>query len=131
HNTLHASLNSLWNCIPNVKEGGSTILVAENRNGIGGGALQMYAEGRLRQDQISNSPYIAGLEHLLFMQALKTKYELGLVSSLPRYYLSSQFGFKVYSGMKEVLEKILQKYGKATKCLVIPDGDLNLPPQKS
>lgn len=127
HSTLHSSLNSLWNCIHNVKDGGSAVLVAENRNGIGGGALQMYVEGRLKQDQISGMQYVTGLEHLVFLRSLREKYELGLLSSLPRYYQSSLLGLAAYSGMKEVLEKLLQKHGKTTKCLVISEGDLNLP----
>src|SRR5688572_2181709 len=52
HSTLAGSLNSLWNSAHAVKEGGSAILVAENREGVGGGALQMFIEGRLKQEQL-------------------------------------------------------------------------------
>src|SRR3712207_7072929 len=48
--------------------------------GIGGGALQMYIEGRLKQEQLHISPYVDGLEHLLFMEELRVKYDIGLRS---------------------------------------------------
>src|SRR3712207_9195020 len=65
-------------------------LLAEAREGIGGGALQMSIEGRLKQEQLHLSPYIDGLEHLLFMEELRVKYDMGLVSSLPHYYTKTR-----------------------------------------
>ena len=56
HSTLTSALNSLWNSIHNVKEGGTAILLAENREGIGGGALQMFLEGRLKPDRTASEP---------------------------------------------------------------------------
>ncbi|HKZ61447.1 MAG TPA: hypothetical protein VJZ68_03390 [Nitrososphaera sp.] len=126
HATLAGSLNSLWNSVHAVKEGGSAILVAENREGVGGGALQMFIEGRLGPEQLQQSPYIDGLEHLLFIEELRQKLELGLVSTLPHYYASSKLGFSTYAGMKDILDKLPEKYGKNFKALVLSDADIVL-----
>lgn len=127
HLTLAGSLNSLWNSIHAVKEGGSAILVAENREGIGGGALQMYVEGRLKPEQVMLSPYIEGLEHLIYIQELRQKYELGLASTLPHYYAKSKLGFSTYAGMKDILEKLQEKHGRNFRALVMSDADVIMP----
>ncbi|HXV45167.1 MAG TPA: hypothetical protein VD736_00660 [Nitrososphaera sp.] len=126
HSTLTGSLNSLWNSVHAVKEGGSAILVAENREGVGGGALQMLIEGRLKQEQLQASPYIDGLEHLLFIEELRHKLELGLVSTLPHYYARNKLGFTTYAGMKDILEKLPEKHGKSFRALVLSDADILL-----
>jgi hypothetical protein len=126
HSTLAGSLNSLWNSVYAVKEGGSAILLAENREGVGGGALQMFIEGRLRPEQLQASPYIDGLEHLLFIEELRQKYELGLVSTLPYYYARTKLGFSTYASMKDILDKLPEKHGKNFKALVLSDADIVL-----
>lgn len=124
--TLATSLNSLWNSVHAVKEGGSAILIAENREGVGGGALQMFIEGRLKPEQLQASPYIDGLEHLLFIEELRQKLELGLVSTLPHYYARTKLGFSTYAGMKDILDKLPEKQGKNFKTLVLSDADIVL-----
>lgn len=126
HSTLSGSLNSLWNSVHAVKEGGTAVLLAENRDGVGGGALQSFVEGRLKPEQIAMSPYIDGLEHLLYLQEMRQKRELGLVSSLPQYYAASKLGFTTYAGVKDALEKLLAKHGRGHKALVISDADITL-----
>lgn len=126
HSTLATSLNSLWNTVHTVKEGGSAILVAENREGLGGGALQMYIEGRLKQEQLHLSPYVYGLEHLLFIEEMRQKVELGLVSTLPHYYARTKLGFSTYAGMKDILDKLPEKQGKNFRALVMSDADIVL-----
>lgn len=126
HSTLATALNSLWNSIHVIKEGGTAILFAEARQGIGGGALQMSIEGRLKQEQLHLSPYIDGLEHLLFMEELRVKYDIGLVSTLPYYYTKAKLGFMTYSGTRDVLQKLQEKYGKNFKTLVLSNADITL-----
>jgi hypothetical protein len=126
HSTLAGSLNSLWNSVHAVREGGSAILVAENREGVGGGSLQMFIEGRLRPEQLQQSPYVDGLEHLLFIEELRQKYELGLVSTLPHYYARTKLGFSTYAGMKDILDRLPEKHGKNFKALVLSDADIVL-----
>jgi hypothetical protein len=122
--TLTSSLGSLWNNIHIVKEGGTAILLAECRDGIGGGALQMMVEGRLGAEQLTQRPYIEGLEHLLFAAELRQKYELGLVSTLPKYYASSKLGYIAYSGMNDILQKLPEKIGKSYRAIVLSDADI-------
>jgi hypothetical protein len=125
HLTLADSLNSLWNSVHIVRENGSAVLIAENRNGIGGGALQMLIEGRLNIEELKQKAvYIDGLEHILYIEELRQKCEFGIVSTLPQYYLKTKLGFRVYESMKDVLEKLLVKHGKNHKVLVLSDADI-------
>ena len=126
HSTLASSLNSLWNSIHIVREEGAAILIAENREGIGGGALQMFIEGRLKPEQLHQSPYIDGLEHLIYLEELRHKYELGLVSTLPHYYTRTKLGFTTYAGMKDIIDKLSEKQSKNFRALVLSDADIML-----
>lgn len=123
--TLAGSLNSLWNSIHAVREGGSIVLLSEGREGLGGGALQMFAEGRLKTEQLAQTEYISGLEHIVYLQELAQKYELGVVSTLPHYYLK-KLGFLTFDSVKDALDRLLAKQGKSHKSLVISDADISL-----
>jgi hypothetical protein len=102
-------------------------LLAENRQGIGGGALQMFIEGKLKiEDARTSSSYINGLEHILFIEALKQKYELCILSSIPQYYLRTLLGFTTYRGMKDILQDLLGKHGKQHKILAVSDAEIIL-----
>jgi hypothetical protein len=128
HSTLLDSLNSLWNVIHIVRENGSAVLLSENSGGLGGRALEMYVEGRLDIEQCKEnlSEYIEGLEHLIYIKELSQKYQLGIVSTLPQYYLKTKLGIKTYGGMKNVIEELLTKHGKNAKILVVSDPDIML-----
>jgi hypothetical protein len=126
HSTLTSALNSLWNSIHIVKEGGTVILLAETRQGVGGGALQMFIEGRLKPEQLHVSHYIDGLEHLLFIEELRLKYEIGLVSTLPHYYSKTKLGFTTYTGTKDILQKLQEKHGKNFRTLILSNADIIL-----
>jgi hypothetical protein len=124
HSTLSESLNSLWNTIHMVKENGSAILISENREGLGGGALQMFVEGRLNIKEEPKTIYVNGLEHLLYLKEFQQNMELGIVSTLPQYYLKSKLGLNTYTSLKNVLEELLIKHGKNHKVLVASDADI-------
>jgi hypothetical protein len=124
---LSDSLRNLWNCVHILKNGGYGILLSENRNGLGSVALQRFAEGRLVfEDVYSNDVYVEGMEHLMFINELKEKYQLGILSSLPHYFLSSKFGFQTFFRSNDALAKLLEINGKAHKILVISDPNLAL-----
>jgi hypothetical protein len=124
--TLADSLNSLWNSIHIVKENGSIVLVSENHKGIGGGALQKVAEGKLDIGELEKSAYMVGLEHILYIKELTSIYDLGILSTIPQYYLKTKLGFRTYNSARDILEKLLAKHGKNHKILVLSDGDITL-----
>jgi len=72
------------------------------------------------------SPYIDGLEHLLFMEELRVKNDMGLVSTLPYYYTKTKLGFMTYSGTENVLQKLQEKHGKNFKTLILSNADITL-----
>jgi hypothetical protein len=124
---LSNSLKNLWNCVHILKDGGSGILFSENRNGLGSVALQRFTEGRLAfEDVYNNEVYVEGMEDLMFINELKQKYRLGILSSLPHYFLSSKFGFHTFTRSHDALAKLLEINGKAHKILVISDPNLAL-----
>ena len=123
HSTLSDSLNSLWNTIHIVRENGSAILVSETQRGIGGGALQMYIEGRLKMEEQLKSSYTYGLEHILYLDELGQKGQLGIISTLPQYYLK-KLRLYAFTSLKNALEELLVKYGKNHKVLVVSDADI-------
>src|ERR671923_261716 len=88
HLTLCSSLNSLWNVIHLVKNGGQAALLSENSMGLGCEALEMYVQERLDiQTHLDKKlQYLEGLEHVLFLHRLAKNYDLGIVSTLPEYY---------------------------------------------
>lgn len=126
HITLNESLYSLWNSIGILKNQGTVVLLAENSNGLGDGALTMYLEGKLNLSEIKKKSYVNGLEHLVYLENLKNKYNLGLVSSIPFYYTKTKLGFNTYNNVKEVLENIISRYGKSSKVLICPDPGITL-----
>jgi hypothetical protein len=128
HSTLMDSLNSLWNTIHILRENGSAILLSENSLGLGGRALQMFVEGRLNIEEYvhSQTEYVEGLEHLIYINELLEKYELGVVSTLPQYYLKRKLGIKTYASVKNAVEELLTKYGKNHKVLIVSDPDILL-----
>ena len=70
------------------------------------------------------SEYVEGLEHLIYIEELLQKYELGIVSTLPQYYLKTKLGIKTYGSVKNMIEELLSKYGKNHKVLVVSDPDV-------
>ena len=57
------------------------------------------------------------------MQNLRQQLGLGILSTLPQYYLK-KLGFETYAGGNDVLEKLLVKHGKNHKILVSSAADL-------
>lgn len=123
---LSTSLNLLWNSTHVLQEEGSAVLLAENRKGLGNGALKMFLEGKLKVDDIDRHGfYTEGLEHLLYLQNLRERYQLGILSTLPYWYLS-KLGLESYRGTRELLSRLLSRYGKKSKILVSRIGDARL-----
>ena len=124
HINLTNSLYSLWNSIGILKNRGMAVLLAENSQGIGDGALSMYLEGRLNLSEIKKIKYVDGLEHLIYLENLKNEYYIGLVSSIPFYYAKTKLGFNTFNNVKEVLQNMIARYGKSSKVMICPDPNI-------
>lgn len=125
HLTLCSSLDSLWNVIGYVKEGGLAALLSENSMGLGCQALEMFVEDRFNvENHLRDSlQYIEGLEHILFLEELGKNYDLGIISTLPEYYLA-KLGFITFKSSRDCYARSLSKYGRSQKILVISGGDI-------
>ena len=100
------------------------VLFAENIKGIGEGVLRDFVEGRIEaQHALDDGRYVEGLEHLLYLRELQSQYDLGIMSTIPHYYLRRKLGLYPYAGSKEVLDRLIEKHGKHHKILVISDAD--------
>ncbi|MGD1837628.1 MAG: hypothetical protein ACPKPY_06175 [Nitrososphaeraceae archaeon] len=70
--------------------------------------------------------YYCGLEHLIFLNAIRERYRIGIVSSLPHYYIKSKFNFDVHNNGKEVVNTILTRNGKNSKITIGTNPDIML-----
>ncbi len=128
HSTLSESLNSLWNCMGILGRNGSPILLSESRNGLGSRALEMFVEKKLPNSMSTKDcKYIDGQEHLMFLEAMREKYNLGIVSTLPEYYLTTKLGFQTYASLKQALASLLARHGKTHKVALFSDAHFTLP----
>jgi hypothetical protein len=123
HYTLTESLNCLWNCIDILSESGSAVLLSEARGGLGSEALEMFVHGRPPlSSSTENEEFIDGTEHLIFLEAVRKKYDIGVVSTLPQHYLKTKLGLETFDGLRHVMTKLLSKYGKSHKVTLVSEG---------
>lgn len=122
--TLSSSLDLLWNSFKVLKRNGIVVIISENSKGFGSKAIEKFAYGELKLEGYKNVNYIEGLEHLMFINELKEKYSMSIVSSLPKYYLEEIFGFKMFSNIQEAAEKILDINGKSHRISIIQDPNI-------
>ncbi|HSB57083.1 MAG TPA: transcriptional regulator [Nitrosopumilaceae archaeon] len=121
--TLGRSLGSLWNCSEAIKEEGLAILLAECGRGIGSEAIQQYIEGRMNLDRLKNpAKYVDGMEDLLFLTETAKKFNIGIVSILPEFYIKEKLGMIAFSGIKDAMDYILKTQGIRQKVSVVSDG---------
>ncbi len=123
--TLGNSLNLLWNNYHVVREHGMIILLSENSGGVGNGTLLKLIENRLDLTGLNKYQYSKDLEHINFLNILREKYEIFLISSLPRIY-SDKLGFKSLQRIKDGLELVIEKNGKYSKSVIIPNSEITL-----
>jgi hypothetical protein len=122
---LGNSLNLLWNNYHAVLDGGTIILLSENRGGVNEGALSKFVEGRLDHSSLDKYQYINEIEHINFLQLLLEKYEIILISTLPQVYLN-KLGLKSVSKIKDGLDWILKKNGKYSKSNILPISEITM-----
>jgi len=122
NDSFSKALNSIWNIHKSVKNDGLVILLAECKIGIGSDAIQQYIDGRITVDRIKNaSKYVDGMENLLYLQEIQKKFNVGLVSILPEYYLK-KLDIKLLDGIKKSLDYILKVQSPNQKIKVVEDG---------
>ena len=131
NNTLSKSLSSLWNCSDAIKTDGLAVLVAECKSGIGADGIQSMIDGRTDVERLKKpSKYIDGMENLLYINELKKKFQLGLLSILPTHY-SKKLNMMPFNGIKQVMDYVLKNQGQKQKVEVIVDGARTLLRQNS
>ena len=119
---LGRALASLWNCAGAVRDGGLAVLVAECRRGLGSDAVQQYVEGRLAPERLHNpTRYVGGMEDLLFLSGIRKRFQTGLVSVLPEFYVG-RLGMIPLPGIKRSMDYILKTQGPRQKVSIVSDG---------
>jgi len=122
NDSLGKSLSSLWNCYECIKNDGLAILLAESTHGIGSNAIQHFIEGQMSLDRLKKpSKYISGMEDLLYLTEIQKKFEIGLSSILPEFYLK-KLNITSFSGTKNAMDYILKKQGTRQKVAIVSDG---------
>jgi hypothetical protein len=122
--TLSSSLDLLWNSIHLLRKNSIVVIVSENNKGFGTSAIEKFAYRQSQLDDYKNSNYIDGLEHLMFINELKEKYTISVLSSLPKYYLKETFGFRIFTNIQEAADKILELNGKSHKISIALDPNV-------
>ena len=121
--TLNNSFNLLWNNYNVVKENGMLVILSENKNGIENGALLQFIEGRLDHSDLKKNQYIKDLEHINFLNTIRDKFKIYIISSIPKVYLH-KLGLKPLPRIKDGLKTILFEQGKNTKILIVSNSEL-------
>jgi hypothetical protein len=60
----------------------------------------------------------------MFINELKEKYNISILSALPKYYLKEIFGLQVFSNIQEAADKILEMNGKSHRITIIQDPNI-------
>nr|AIF03919.1 hypothetical protein [uncultured marine thaumarchaeote KM3_16_C11]AIF12029.1 hypothetical protein [uncultured marine thaumarchaeote KM3_54_C03] len=124
--TLGKSLASIWNCSEAIKNDGIALLTAECKHGIGSDAIQQFIDGRLSVSRLKNpSQYINGMEDLLYLTEIQKKFQVGLLSILPDFYIK-KLNIKPFNGIKQMMDFILKTQGQKQKIEIISDGTRTL-----
>ncbi|MEK6965589.1 MAG: transcriptional regulator [Thermoproteota archaeon] len=122
NDSLDKSLSALWNCSEAVRNEGLAVLLAECTHGIGSSAIQYYIEGQMSLDRLKKpAKYINGMETLLFLTELQKKFQVGIVSILPEFYLK-KLNILSFSGVAQAMNHILKVQGARQKVVVVSDG---------
>jgi len=120
--TLGKSLASIWNCSEAIKNDGIALLIAECKHGIGSDAIQQFIDGRLGINRLKNPlQYINGMEDLLYLTEIQKKFQVGLLSILPDFYIK-KLNIKPFNGIKQMMDFILKTQGQKQKIEIISDS---------
>jgi hypothetical protein len=122
--TLSSSLDLLWNSVNVLRRNAIVVIISENNKGFGIKAVEKLAYGEIKLEDYKNCKYLEGLEHIIFLNELKEKYNIAILSALPKYYLKEIFGLEVFSNIQEAADKILEMNGKSHRISIIQDPNI-------
>jgi hypothetical protein len=128
YRTLDLSLNSLWNVLQAMEEGSTVILLSEAIESLGSEALSRYVYTGLDiKDLLKRGPYLEGLENLYYLSDIKTKYDLGFLTTLPKALIEKRLGFKSFLTGNSTVDYLIEKSGdKKKKITIVTRGDKSL-----
>jgi lactate racemase len=130
--TLVQAHKVMENVSPVLKEGGSMIVLAECRHGIGSNTFMSWFGGgslpRVRQKLVSNYT-LHGHTALSLMEKL-SRFKMYLVSTLKDEVVAST-GLVPTRSVEKALEKILSKSSRELSTFVFPEGSETLPVLKA
>ena len=119
--TLSNSLQAIWNCYKTVTPKGPIGLVAESSFGFGSEALNLYVHNPPEFNKLlKEKTYVDGLEDVIFLNNIRKKYDLYLVSSLPQFYQKEILGFRPANKINDLLRNIIHNHGKKTEFIILP-----------
>jgi hypothetical protein len=96
--------------------------MAECGGGVGSTAVRQQIEDRLRTNSLRNpARYIDGMENLLFLSEVGRNLRIGIVSTLPEFYVR-RLGMIPLGSARHALQYILKNQGPRQKVLVASDG---------
>ncbi|MBI4258395.1 MAG: hypothetical protein HY619_05525 [Thaumarchaeota archaeon] len=125
--SLYTALKSVWNVIGGLRDNGTVVLLAECSQGLGCEAFIQYVTGKLPVEKaLDKGTYIEGLEELQFLQHISSKFNLVVVSTLPRYYVEAKLGLRSAGRASEALNHLYSTQGARTKVCVVPNASENL-----
>ncbi|MEM2883437.1 MAG: hypothetical protein QXJ86_03665 [Nitrososphaerales archaeon] len=118
--TLASALNSLWNVARDV-EGCVMVFFAECIEGLGSEALRLAAT-RDVESYLTRGDYVDGLEDIIYLRWLSKRTKVGLISTLPRYYVN-KIGFDYIRSASDALPYIFRHKGSRVKIHIFPDAE--------
>ena len=126
--TLIQAHKAMENVSPVLKEGGSMVVLAECKHGIGSNTFMSWFEGRslphVRQKLVSNYT-LHGHTALSMMEKL-SRFRMYLVSALKDDVVAST-GLVPTTSAEKALEEISSKGGRELSAFVFPEGSETLP----
>ena len=117
--SLSHAIRLALGALPGVRKGGEIVLIAECRDGIGSEALQMYLTGRMSESFVNKGTYVEGLEEISYIAALRERYSVTLLSSLPELYAGGKLRFRTARGAGDALGKVFSSVGRGAKLNVV------------
>jgi len=125
--TLDSALNSLWNVIQACEDGASIVLLAEALEGLGSEALKRYVYTGFKLDSVLGKGYVDGLVNLHYLLQARQKYDLGVVTTLPKTFVEKRLGLKIFqSGNAAVNYLVEQAEGRKRRISIVVRGDKTL-----